>query len=169
MASFEYDALGRMTRVLEAGQQITAYGYDLLSRRTSLLYANLTMTNWAWRLNDTLEGVVHSFAAGAGATFGYRFNLENAVAARTVSDAAYLPGPGNPALAVGTRGYAANAMNQYTTVASTTYSYDLDGNLTGDGVWNYGHDAQGRLVSATRAGTAISLGYDALGVGAAVR
>ena len=54
-------------------------------------------------------------------------------------------------------------MNQYTAVAGTTYSYDSDGNLAGDGVWAYGHDAQGRLVSATRPGTAISLGYDAVG------
>jgi len=163
VAGFEYDAVGRMTRVLEAGEQIAAYGYDLLSRRTSLLYANLTGANWAWRLNDVLGGVVHGFASGAGVTFGYRRNRENAVSARTVSDAAYLPGPTNPALALGTRAYAANAMNQYTNVAGTTYSDDSDGNHTGDGVWSYGHDAQGRLVSATRPGTSISLGYDAVG------
>jgi len=114
-------------------------------------------------LNDTLEGVVHGFAAGAGVSFGYRRNRENAVSARTVSDTAYLAGPTNPALALGTRAYAANAMNQYTSVAGTAYSYDLDGNLTGDGVWSCGHDAQGRLVSATRPGTSISLGYDAVG------
>ena len=114
-------------------------------------------------MNDTLGGVVDSFASGAGVSFGYRHNRENAVAARTVSDATYLPGITNPALALGTRAYAANAMNQYTAVAGTTYSYDSDGNLAGDGVWAYGHDAQGRLVSATRPGTAISLGYDAVG------
>ena len=163
VAGFEYDAIGRMTRVLEAGQEITAYGYDFLSRRTSLLYPNLTRANWAWRLNDTLEGVVHGFAAGAGVSFGYRRNRENAVSARTVSDAAYLPGVTNPALALGTRAYAANAMNQYTAVAGTTYSYDLDGNLAGDGVWTYGHDPEGRLVAATRPGTTLAYGYDALG------
>jgi len=84
----------RLDRSLEAGQQITAHGYDLLSRRTSLLYANLITMNWAWRLNDTVEGVIHSFAAGAGVTFGYAYNRENAVAARALSDPAYLPGAG---------------------------------------------------------------------------
>jgi RHS repeat-associated protein len=49
------------------------------------------------------------------------------------------------------------------TVAGAVYTYDLDGNLAGDGVWSYGHDAEGRLVSATRAGTALAYGYDALG------
>jgi RHS repeat-associated protein len=42
-------------------------------------------------------------------------------------------------------------------------TYDTDANLAGDGVWTYGHDAQGRLVSAARAGTTIGYGYDAAG------
>jgi hypothetical protein len=49
-----------------------------------------------------------------------------------------------------------NALNQYATVAGAVYTYDLDGNLAGDGVWSTGHDAEGRLVSATRAGTALA-------------
>jgi YD repeat-containing protein len=48
-------------------------------------------------------------------------------------------------------------------VAGVAYGYDVDGNLAGDGVWSYGHDAEGRLVSATRAGVALAYGYDALG------
>jgi YD repeat-containing protein len=39
----------------------------------------------------------------------------------------------------------------------------LDGKLASDGVWSTGHDAEGRLVSATRAGVALAYGYDALG------
>jgi RHS repeat-associated protein len=163
LATWDYDAIGRVVRIFEAGQRVVAYGYDLLSRRTSQLYHNLTTANWAWQLNDTLGGVVHQFAGGSRVVWGYQHNRENAVRTRTVSDGAYLPGAGNPALVPGTRDYVANALNQYATVAGTGYSYDQDGNLAGDGVWSYGHDAEGRLVSATRAGVALAYGYDALG------
>jgi RHS repeat-associated protein len=163
-ATFEYDGASRMTRVREASQQIVVYTYDLVSRQSAAFYANGVVTDWTWRLNSTLERVAHTLPAGAGVVaFDYRYNTENAVSARLVSDATYLPGPGNPALAPGVRSYAVNGLNQYTSVAGVPYSYDDDGNLTGDGVWTYGHDAQGRLVSATKPGTTIGFGYDAAG------
>ena len=48
----------------------------------------------------------------------------------------------------GTTAYTANALNQYTAVDSWTPSYDLDGNLQGDGSLGYAWDAAGRLASA---------------------
>lgn len=57
-----------------------------------------------------------------------------------------------------------NALNQYTSVAGNSYSYDLDGNLTGDGVWTWGYDAENRMVSMARPGTStVTLAYDAKG------
>ena len=48
----------------------------------------------------------------------------------------------------GATAYAANAVNQYTAVGAWTPSYDLDGNLQGDGSLGYAWDAAGRLASA---------------------
>ena len=48
----------------------------------------------------------------------------------------------------GATAYAANAVNQYTAVGAWTPSYDLDGNLQGDGLLGYAWDAAGRLASA---------------------
>jgi RHS repeat-associated protein len=163
-ATFEYDGAGKVLRIREAAQQIVAYTYDFLPRRLSASYSNGVVSSWTWRLNSTLERVAHTLPAGAGiVAFDYRYNTENAVSARLVSDATYLPGTGNPALAPGVRSYAVNGLNQYAQVAGVPYSYDEDGNLTGDGVWTYGHDTEGRLVSATRPGTVIGFGYDAAG------
>jgi RHS repeat-associated protein len=162
-ATFDYDGLSRLFRVREASQQIAFYGFDLMSRRTSALYSNAVQTNWTWRLNSTVERVEHVLPGGGGVAFDYRYNTENAVSARLVSDATYLPGSSNPALAPGVRGYAVNGLNQYTAVAGVPFGYDDDGNLTGDGVWSYGYDPEGRLVSATKAGTVLGFGYDAAG------
>ena len=51
-----------------------------------------------------------------------------------------------------TNGYAANCLNQYSSVEQSTFNiqptYDSDGNLTSDGAFNYAFDAENRLVSA---------------------
>ncbi len=43
------------------------------------------------------------------------------------------------------------------------YSYDAAGNLTGDGTFIYGYNAEGRRISATATGQSISYGFNALG------
>lgn len=48
--------------------------------------------------------------------------------------------------------------NLYVPPSSTTPAYDEDGNLTNDGEWIYGYDAENRLISATRSPLALSAG-----------
>ena len=43
--------------------------------------------------------------------------------------------------------------------ASRSFTYDDDGNLTLDGVWNYTYDAENRLVQMTTTGTAVTAGF----------
>ena len=60
------------------------------------------------------------------------------------------------------RAYAVNGLNQYTSAGPATFSYDLNGNLTGDGSSSYLYDTENRLVSASGVTTA-GLRYDPLG------
>ena len=48
-----------------------------------------------------------------------------------------------------THSYTANGLNQYDYVDSTAFTYDADGNLTGDGRYSYAYDCENRLVSVT--------------------
>ena len=57
----------------------------------------------------------------------------------------------------------ANALNQYTAVGAVTPTYDANGNLTADGTFTYGYDAENRLISASGAGNTVSYAYDAQG------
>lgn len=49
-----------------------------------------------------------------------------------------------------------------TTAGPATFTYDLNGNLTGDGSTTYAYDTENRLTSANGAKTA-TLKYDPLG------
>jgi RHS repeat-associated protein len=60
------------------------------------------------------------------------------------------------------RSYAVNGLNQYTSAGPATFSYDLNGNLTGDGSSTYLYDTENRLVSASGV-TVAGLRYDPLG------
>ena len=60
--------------------------------------------------------------------------------------------------------YYVNNLNQYTQVgANTDFTYNTNGNLTGDGTWTFGYDREGRLISASKTGTTVTYQYDALG------
>ncbi len=44
-----------------------------------------------------------------------------------------------------TTSFTTNNLNQYTSVGGTSYSYDDNGNLTGDGAYKYYYDCENRL------------------------
>ncbi|MFH1230489.1 MAG: RHS repeat-associated core domain-containing protein [Planctomycetota bacterium] len=58
-------------------------------------------------------------------------------------------------------------LNQYTQTQdaqhTTQYTYDSNGNLSGDGTWVYAYDYENRLTSATKSGTTAAYKYDAFG------
>ncbi|MDJ0642830.1 MAG: RHS repeat-associated core domain-containing protein [Erythrobacter sp.] len=68
--------------------------------------------------------------------------------------------------------YTVNGLNQYTSVGSSGFAYDQNGNLTDDGTWTYLYDVENRLVEMRHKGTtlgcsandlAAELFYDPLG------
>jgi YD repeat-containing protein len=62
----------------------------------------------------------------------------------------------------GTKAYAVNGLNQYTSAAGVAFAYDANGNLSSDGTNIYKYDAENRLVSVT-GGVSVTLSYDPLG------
>lgn len=57
-------------------------------------------------------------------------------------------------------GYATDSLNQYTSVGNDHPSYDANGNLKSQGVWNYAYDAENRLVTASNGTTGYAFTYD---------
>ncbi|MBK7473300.1 MAG: RHS repeat protein [Betaproteobacteria bacterium] len=156
-----FDALNRASSMLELGTTLLAsYAYDDLSRRTSATFGNGTSASAAYSAQADLASLAHNFAgSSADVSFGYSRNQAREITGVNASNPLYKWTGSAP----GTRPYVANGLNQYSSVAGTTFTYDGNGNLAGDGVWSYAYDPENRLRAASGNGTAASLAWDGLG------
>ncbi|MFG3685498.1 RHS repeat-associated core domain-containing protein [Micromonospora sp. NPDC047740] len=134
-ASWHRDAAGRTDRVEQAGV-VTRYAYDAASQLTGMSY-------------QTTGGVPIG-------NLGYSYDGAGRVLGLTGSLATVtIPSTGPPA--------SYDAANRLTSRGDRTFSYDDEGNLTGDGVLGYTWNARGELAGVTGPGLAVSYGYDAAG------
>jgi len=157
--TYNYDELGRPTEVLEYGTSLLAqYSYDTLSRRLSLTYGNSASINYAYEMDDDLIRLEHHFSDG-NVTLSYRYdNVHNRIDFSSDDDR-FIYDPSIPLQAE----YTSNNLNQYTSVAGVTYTYDGNGNLASDGTDTYAYDAENRLISAVTPEHSTTYTYDPLG------
>jgi RHS repeat-associated protein len=160
VVTYNYDLLGRLTGASDAGAAIVAavplgapsvqyatnITYDALNRPTSVTF-------------DPAPAVTPPASASA-VSFGHSYNKANQRSGQTTTDNSWWS---YPAATPSTVSYTADALNRYTQVGAVTPSYDSNGNLTSDGTYTLGYDAENRLVSASGAGNAASYAYDAQG------
>ena len=99
-------------------------------------------------------------AAGSLVTFTHSYNKVNQRVGQTVSDNSWISYPATTPV---TTLYAANALNQYTTVGAASPTYDANGNLTADGTYALGYDGDNRLTSSSGAGNTAAYAFDAQG------
>jgi RHS repeat-associated protein len=153
-----YDEMSRLTQIKLNGSATpeVSISYDTLSRRASVEFANGTSTSYQFSLNNDMMGLNHSFV-GSSANFIYSFNNAHQLTGQTVSDDRFV---WHPSAAATVNYGTANNLNQYPTVGGTSYSYNGNGCLTGDGVWTYGYDVLNRLISAVKTGVSASYLYD---------
>ena len=173
--SYLYDADGNRIRVTHPGGTYFAYEYDGLDRQNAIrengstLVATVTFDNQGRRSGDTRGGASTAYAydavsrptsiaddlAGTSSdvTTTFSYNPANQVIGKGRSNDLYAFG-GYPNVS---RTYAANGLNQYTSAGSASFTYDANGNLTGDGTSTFGYDVENRLV--TRSG-GLALAYD---------
>jgi RHS repeat-associated protein len=114
------------------------YQYDPVSRLKILSHGFTTTTN------------------DLSLTFGY--NPASQITSRTASNDVYAYGGDYNVV----RPYTANGLNQYAAAGPASFTYDLNGNLTGDGSSTYVYDTENRLTNASGYKSA-TLKYDPLG------
>lgn len=156
----DYDGLDRATTTYEnGGTWLFTLSYDPLGRRAGITRANGTSTTYTYDAADRLSSLAQDLSGTTNdLTLGFTYNADDQIISKTVNNTAY-----SYIEAVNAnKGYTPNGLNQYGNVAGTTYSYDLNGNLTSDGSSTYGYDVENRLVSASGAHTA-TITYDPLG------
>jgi len=100
-------------------------------------------------------------ALGGGLTFGHSYDTLNRRTEQTVTDTDWWCLPLSSA---STMAYEANELDQYTEIGAVTPDYDDNGNLTDDGTFAYGYDAENRLTEiANGGGTVAEYAWDARG------
>lgn len=133
------------------------YGYNKVGNRTWAKYADgsgdVYQYDAAYQLTGVKYGVSnpqdgYDLATGENRAVTYTYD---ALGNRTVMLDNFT-----------TTNYTVNNLNQYTQIDLNSYSYDTNGNLTGDGTWTYGYDSDGHLISANKSGTSVTYKYDAM-------
>jgi RHS repeat-associated protein len=162
--NYGYDGLDRMTGgswYTPAGGTVPfmGIGYDAQGRRTTTTRAS-SSTSYTYDAISRLASDTQSFSSGTlNTTSVYGYDRASQIANKTRSNNAYaFSGYAN---INGSRPYAVNGLNQYTSIGAAPFGYDLNGNLTSDGAGNiFGYDVENRLI--TKSG-GVMLSYDPLG------
>ena len=102
------------------------------------------------------------FAGSPNVNFSFDHDRSGRLVSQTISHADWRWSPADADAPEGA-GYAVNRLDQYVSVNATPFTYDLNGNLTSDGVRAYTWTSENRLSSVTGAGVSASYSYDPLG------
>jgi RHS repeat-associated protein len=127
-------------------QYATNFTYDSLNRPTAVTW-------------DPAPAVAAP-TTGVSVTFTHAYNKVDQRTGQTVSDNTWWAYPTGPPSTVG---YTSDALNRYAAVGAVAPTYDGNGNLTSDGTFTFGYDAENRLASANGAGNTVSYAYDPRG------
>jgi RHS repeat-associated protein len=156
---YGYDRTGRITMVQDNSSSIPA-----VVAATSTQYVNSA------KYDQLNRPVSFSWSPAPAAvatdpttnvTFAHTYNAANQRIGQATTDPSWWYYPTAPPNTTTT--YTANALNQYSTIGTTTPTYDANGNLTYDGTFTYAYDAENRMLSATGAATTATYAYDAQG------
>ena len=180
--SYEYDARGRLDRILypdtfdenliysdegeltsysDAGDRVTTYGYDALHRRTSALYPDTGSVSYDYDLHDHVNGVTDPVSLATSHVYDDLGRLSRVVSpASGQTDYTYDPA-GNVltetdgANRVGT--YTYDALNRVTGIAYTDTSQNIAY------TYDQGTYGIGRLTGISDASGAVTYTYDGWG------
>jgi RHS repeat-associated protein len=197
MTSYTYDADGRLSQLLNSvGQAIVSYQYDALGRVSQKTLANGALAQYTYDLASRIQRISNNSPSGSAISFfAYTYDaagdvlskstvegLEqytydvlgqltgvsypNGTSAQYVYDSA---GNRTSATEGGVQSaYITNNRNEYQSVGSTAFSYDANGNTTGQTPvpsvpYSYSYDYRNRLIQAQTPSASVSYTYNALG------
>jgi RHS repeat-associated protein len=152
--SYSYDAANRLTNISSGGSAV-GLSYDAANRRTALTLPNGVAAAYAYDALSELTGITYTLGSTIAGDLTYTYDA----AGQRIAVGGSLARTGLPsALSAATY----DAANQIASWESTSFSYDLNGNLASDGINAYTWNVRNQLVGVTGSASA-SFAYDPVG------
>lgn len=195
--TYSYDLLSRLTQIVDPVGGVTTFEYDLANRRARRVQANGVETAYTYDASGQVTRIAATYGAAVMMSFDYTYDAQGNRSGWTYEDGRAFKfkhdyqgqlieatlrdagnnvlydddfgydGANNRTLGGPYSGYVYDAANRLVSTTTSSYSYDLDGNLVRDssaaGVYTYGYDREGRQISQSGPGLAVTFRYDALG------
>jgi RHS repeat-associated protein len=166
---FERDGLGRMTKARQgawgtSGPVMATFAYNAKGLPATFTRGAGDATSYGYDSDLRLSSLADTFVGGTGnVATSFTYNPASQLRTEARDNDAYA---WRGAVTVA-RTYWVNGQNQYLQTVSNgavsaTFSYDPNGNLTGDGSTTFTYDSENRLIAASGGKTA-TLAYDPLG------
>ncbi len=174
---YSYDALDRVTAIINPYGQAVTFTYDALSRRKTMTYPNGTVTNYRYDAAGRVTQLAHKRAADqttiASDVYAYDAN-DNATSitdAEGVHTYAYdelnrltsATHPAGTSLPVHNETFTYDAVgNRLSDAQRTDYTYDAANRLVSDSSFTYTYDADGNMTSRSElaSGTTTTFVYN---------
>lgn len=153
--NYTYDNANRLTQITQ-GTSIVTLAYDDAGRRTTLALPNGVITEYAYDAASQLTGLTYKKGTAVLGNLTYEYDAGG----RRTRVGGSLARTGLPQIVSAT---SYDAANRQTAFGSQSLTYDVDGNLTSDGINSYGWNARNQLVSITGPGLDATFQYDGFG------
>jgi RHS repeat-associated protein len=152
--SYTYDNADRLTTITQ-GSSTVSFAYDNMDRQSSLTLPNGVVMEYAYDMASKVTGITYKLGAATLGTLSYTYDFAGN---RTSTGGTWARANLPAALTSATY----DAANQISTWAGTTFTYDSNGNLTGDGTKSYTWNVRNQLTAISGAITA-TFNYDGFG------
>jgi RHS repeat-associated protein len=153
--NYTYDNADRLTAITQ-GSATVSFAYDNANRMTSQTLANGVVCEYSYDAGSRLTGIVYK---KGGITLGDLIYEYDSLGRRVKTGGSFA----RTALPQTITTTSYNAANHQTSFGGQTLTYDLNGNLTSDGVNTYTWNARNQLISISGSGLTASFAYDATG------
>jgi YD repeat-containing protein len=168
IARYEYDALSSRVSARYGNDTSAEYNYDMADR---LLALNNQTNSENLSYDYSYDNVGNRLTMLVNGTDLHNYTYDNIYQLTEVDypedsftdDTSFVYDPAGNRWQVTGSGlgpyYATNILNQYTSAGTVYFSYDDNGNLTGDGTDSYTYDAENRLMTANASGLSVTYNY----------